>query len=49
MVNSEKQKYSSPDLDIVDICNTDVIATSGPQGGGDGNGDGTDIDYSGWT
>ena len=28
---------------------TDVITTSGPQGGGDGNGDGTDIDHSGWT
>lgn len=49
MVNSEKQKYSSPDLDIVDIYTTDVIATSGPQGGSDGNSGDTNKDDYGWT
>ena len=49
MVSSKKQAYSSPDLDIVDIYNSDVIVTSSPQGGGDGSSGDGNIDNFGWT
>lgn len=51
MLNCNDQKkndYLSPRIEVIDFF-TDVIATSGIQGGDDGNGNGTDIDHSGWT
>ena len=48
MVNSEKSKYSSPELDVIDLLSSDVIATSGP-GGSDGNNGNDNRDDTAWT
>ena len=46
--DQEKNDYISPEIEIIGFF-TDVIATSGPQGGEDGNGNGDSLDDTGWT
>ncbi len=45
--DQEKNDYISPEIEIIGFF-TDVITTSGPQVS-DGDGDGTDLDNTGWT
>lgn len=46
--DQEKNDYISAEIEIIGFF-TDVIATSGPQGGEDGNGNGDSLDDTGWT
>lgn len=46
--DQEKNDYLSPKIEIIDFF-TDVIATSGGQGGDDGDGNREDLNDTGWT
>ena len=46
---TKKNKYSSPEINVITLSDTDVITTSSGQGGTDGSGGGDNLDHSGWT